>query len=127
MCWQNPCESDTLAAFLDAALVFSRPIRFHCWPPLFHRFFWCAHAIVAVLAAHPERESERGGDRVTSVDAARGHDPAGSGGCLHLAAAWRAGIEEGRPDLSAGGTAPGPPGAFFYRPRSVPPSRPNPP
>src|SRR5258708_39431540 len=76
-----------LAAFPKPALVFSHPIRFHCWFPVFSDSLRRAHAIVAVLAAHPERESEGGGDRVASVDAACGHDPAGSGGDLRLASA----------------------------------------
>src|SRR5438067_9750399 len=87
-----------LAAFPKPALVFSHPIRFHCWFPAFSDSLRRAHAIVAVLAAHPERESERSGDRVAPVDAARGHDPAGSGGYLRLAAAGLAGVEEDRAD-----------------------------
>src|SRR5665647_103614 len=87
---------------LGCALVFLYPIRFHCWPPASHRFFECAHAIVAVLSAHPERESERGRDRVASPDAARRHDAAGGGGHLCLAAAGLKGAEEDRADRPRG-------------------------
>src|SRR5258706_4175811 len=55
---QNACEFDSLAAFLDAALVFSRPIRFHCWLPLFHRFFWCpmrlSRFLLPILKENPK-------------------------------------------------------------------------
>src|ERR1700676_5294297 len=84
------------------ALVFLHPIRFHCWLPVPERFFWCAHAIVAILSAHPQRESERGGDRVASADAARRHDPAGSGRHLCLATIGPAGAEEDRADRARG-------------------------
>src|ERR1700676_3281121 len=84
------------------ALLFSHPIRFHCWLPVPERCFWCAHAIVAVLSAHPQRESEGGGDRVASADAARRHDSAGSGRHLRLAAAGLKGAEEDRADRSRG-------------------------
>src|SRR6185369_6297415 len=64
------------------------------------------HAIVAVFSAYPERESERGGDRLASADAARGHDAAGSGRHLRLAAAGFSGSEEDRADRTRG-TGPG--------------------
>src|ERR1700693_6414231 len=57
-----------------------------------------AHAIVAVPSAYPERESQGGRDRIASPDAARGHDPAGSGRYLCLAAAGLAGAEKDRAD-----------------------------
>src|SRR5436190_12199003 len=82
------------------ALVFSYPIRFHWRLPVFGRFFEYAHAIIAVLSTHPQRESERGGDRLASADAARRHDAAGGGGHLCLAAAGPAGPEEDRADRS---------------------------
>src|SRR5258707_14695865 len=85
-----------LAVFPKPGLVFSHPIRFHCWFPVFSDSLRRAHAIVAVLAAHPERESEGGGDRVASVDAACGHDPAGSGGGVRPGSAGLAGGEQGR-------------------------------
>src|SRR3979490_2130587 len=98
--WQ---EIRWLSGFLPIPpLVFLHPIRFHCWLPVPDRFFWCAHAIVAVLSAHPQRESERGGDRVASADAARRDDSAGGGGHLCLAAARSACAEEDRADRARG-------------------------
>src|SRR5260370_37535040 len=64
--------------FTRPGLVFSYPIRFHCTPlvsPLIPLSL--THAIVAFFPADPERESERGGDRLASVDAALGHHAAG--------------------------------------------------
>src|SRR5438477_7841627 len=84
------------------ALVFSYPIRFHWRLPVFGRFFEYAHAIIAVLSTHPQRESERGGDRLASADAARRHDAAGGGGHLCLAAAGPARAEEDRADRARG-------------------------
>src|SRR6266513_5171532 len=84
------------------ALVFSYPIRFHWRLPVFGRFFEYAHAIIAVLSTHPQGESERGGDRLASADAARGHDAAGSGRHLRLAAAGLSGVEEDRADRPRG-------------------------
>src|SRR5258708_32874074 len=96
-------EIRLLSGFLlIGGLVFLHLIRFHCSTPMSHRFFERAHAIIAVLSAHPERESERGGDRVASDDAARGHDAAGSGRHLCLAAAWTAGGGEDRAYRSRG-------------------------
>jgi hypothetical protein len=37
-CRQNNRKSAVLAAFPDPALVFSHPIRFHCWLPVPDRF-----------------------------------------------------------------------------------------
>ncbi len=51
---QNGRKSALLSGFLlIPALVFSHPIRFHCWLPISHRFPRRTHAIVAVLSAHP--------------------------------------------------------------------------
>src|SRR5258708_13584200 len=96
-------EIRLLSGFLViGGIVVLRAIRFHCSTPMSYRFFERAHAIIAVLSAHPERESEGGGDRVASADAARGHDAAGSGRHLCLAAAGTAGAEEDRADRPRG-------------------------
>src|SRR3984893_9569730 len=84
-------------------LVFSHPIRFHCTPlvsPLIPLSF--THAIVAIFSTDPERKSERGGDCLASADAARGHDTAGGGRHLRLAAARLSGAEEDRADRARG-------------------------
>src|SRR5690242_8974751 len=57
-----------------------------------------AHAPVPVFSAHPEGESQGGGDRFTPADAARRHDAAGSGRHLCLAAARLSCAEEDRAD-----------------------------
>ena len=77
------------------------PVSLHRLP-VSHRFPELTHAIVAVFSAHPERESERGGDRLASADAARRHDAAGGGRHLCLAAAGLAGAEEDRADRARG-------------------------
>src|SRR5205823_13775885 len=95
-------KSAVLAAFVEPALVFSHPIRFHCWLPVSDRFSEFAHAIVAFFSAHPQGESERGRDRLASADAARRHDAAGSGRHLRLAATRSSGAEKDRTDRPRG-------------------------
>src|SRR6266404_157266 len=89
--------------FTRPGLVFSYPIRFHCTPLVYPLIpLSLTHAIVAFFPADPERESERGGDRLASADAARGHDAAGGGRHLCLAAAGFSGAEEDRADRPRG-------------------------
>src|SRR4029078_532237 len=85
---RNGPESAFPAAFSrPPALYFHTRSGFTAPLLVSHLFPEVTHAIVAVFSAYPERESERGGDRLASADAARGHDAAGSGRHLRLAAA----------------------------------------
>src|SRR3954451_1085227 len=84
------------------ALVFRHSLQVQCSPAIFRIFPGLTHAIVAVLSAHPQRESERGRDRLASPDVARWDDPAGSRRYLCMAAAGVAGAEEDRADRSRG-------------------------
>src|SRR5260370_18398117 len=81
--------------FTRPGLVFSYPIRFHCTPlvsPLIPLSL--THAIVAFFPADPERESERGGDRLPSLDAPPGHDAAGGAPPLFLGSAGVSGAQQ---------------------------------
>src|SRR4029077_6908861 len=82
------------------ALVFSRPIRFLL--PSNPRIPQEIHAPVPLFSAHPARNAERGGDRVASADAARGHDATGGCGHLCVPAAWLSRAAENLPDRTRG-------------------------